>query len=56
MTTIDISEIDQDPAFIKKSLCFIIDKQIKPVNEVLNELKYIYFKVKNIDLLILQSN
>ena len=56
MTTIDISEIDQDPVFIKKALCFIIDKQIKPVNEVLNELKYIYFKVKNIDLLILQSN
>ena len=56
MTTLDISEIDQEPAFIKKSLCFIIDKQIKPANEILNELKYIYFKVKNIDLLILQSN
>ena len=55
MTTIEIKKLDDSPDFIKKSIGFIIDKKIKSENEVLNELKNIYFKIKNIDWLLIQN-
>lgn len=54
MTTIEIKNLEPSPEFIKKSIGFIIDKKIKSENEVLNELKNIYFKIKNIDWLLIQ--
>lgn len=55
MTTISVANLDNKPEFVKKALCFIIDKKIKSDVEVLNELKNIYFKINNIDWLLLQS-
>lgn len=51
LTTIEINDLDKTPEFIKKSICFIIDKKIKSVDDVLNELKNIYFKIKSVDWL-----
>lgn len=56
VTTIEMNELDDNPDFIKKSIGFIIDKEIKSESEVLNELKNIYFKIKNIDWLLIQNN
>ena len=55
LTTIEINELTKTSEFIKKSLCFIIDNHIKDINEVMNELKNIYFKIKNIDWLFVQE-
>ena len=55
MTTIEIGKLEHTPEFIKKSIGFIIDNKIKSENEVLNELKYIYFKITNIDWLLIQN-
>ena len=55
VTTIDIKDLNDEPDFIKKSLAFIIDKKIKSKNEVLNELKNICFKIKNIEWLLVSG-
>ena len=55
VTTIDIKDLNDEPDFIKKALAFIIDKKIKSKNEVLNELKNICFKIKNIEWLLVSD-
>lgn len=52
LTTLEMNELDKTPEFVKKSLSFILDNHIKDINDVVNELKNIYFKIKNIDWLL----
>lgn len=53
ITTLEEKELDKTPEFIKKALCFIIDNHIKEANEMMNELKNIYFKINSMNWLMM---
>ena len=53
LTTINKEEIKKDSLFIRKSLSFIVDQNIKSSDELLNELEFIFLKIDNIQLLLI---
>lgn len=53
LTMFNPNDISDDILFIKKVLSMIIDLNIKSSNELLNELKYIFMKIDNIQLLLI---
>ena len=52
LTTFDADKIERNTESIMRWYCYIIDKGIKDRDEMINELKYLYLKIRNIGLLL----